>query len=125
MSVSIRLSRVGTKHVPFYRIVVMDSRKKRDGECLEYIGTYDAIKSSVVGFKADRYEDWISKGAQPSDSAKKIYKLVKKNALKVVAEEPKAVAKKEVAPKAAKKDATAVEAKPEIKKASVSTESKE
>ena len=78
MPVAIRLSRVGTKHVPFFRVVVVDSRKKRDGEVIEVIGTYNALKTELVNFKADRYEDWLSKGAQPSDTAKKVYKLNKK-----------------------------------------------
>src|SRR5579872_2073222 len=92
MPVAIRLSRVGTKHVPFFRVVVVDSRKKRDGAVLEVLGTYNALKTELVNFKADRYEDWISKGAQPSDTAKKVYKL---NKMKKAADtaEPKAEAK--------------------------------
>ena len=45
MPVSIRLSRFGRKDLPFYRVVVVDSRKKRDGEFLETIGTYDGLKT--------------------------------------------------------------------------------
>ncbi len=78
MPVSIRLSRVGTKHVPFYRVVVVDSRKKRDGEVLENIGTYDGLKSSLVTFKPERYDAWVKLGAQPSATAKKLYRLFQK-----------------------------------------------
>jgi small subunit ribosomal protein S16 len=80
MSVKIRLSRIGKKHAPFYRIVAVDSRKKRDGACIENIGTFDGLATKVVVFHEERYNDWISKGALPSDATKKIYKLYKKNA---------------------------------------------
>jgi small subunit ribosomal protein S16 len=78
MAVKIRLSRVGKKHVPFYRIVAINSQKKRDGACFATIGTYDALKSSIVCFNETLYNEWLSKGAQPTDSAKKVYKLYKK-----------------------------------------------
>lgn len=83
MSVRIRLTRIGKKHVPFYRLVAIDSRKKRDGAALETIGTYDAIKGAVVQFHEDLYNAWIAKGALPTDSAKKIYKIFKKNGIAV------------------------------------------
>lgn len=94
MSVSIRLSRVGTKHVPFFRVVVVDSRKKRDGKVLENIGTYDGLKTKLVMFKPERYDAWIKLGAQPSDTAKKLYRLFKKSA---VTEELGVAPKKKVA----------------------------
>lgn len=107
MSVVIRLSRVGTKHVPFHRIVVVDSRKKRDGAILENIGTYDAEKTELVCFNPDRYDAWVKVGAQPSETAKKLYRLfklhgatgaAKQNDAAVVEKAPKAPrAKKEVA----------------------------
>lgn len=81
MSVKIRLSRIGKKHVPFYRLVAIDSRKKRDGAYLANIGTFDGIKSKVVVFHEEIYNEWISKGALPTDAAKKIYKLYKKQAI--------------------------------------------
>ena len=71
MAVKIRLSRVGRKHVPFFRIVAVDSRAKRDGKCLSIIGTYDVLKNKIVQFSEEVYNDWVSKGAQPTDSAKK------------------------------------------------------
>ena len=80
MAVKIRLSRIGKKHAPFYRVVAIDSQKKRDGASLDIIGTYDVLKSSIVRFDEALYSSWIAKGAQPTDSAKKIYNLFKKSA---------------------------------------------
>lgn len=85
MAVRIRLTRVGKKHAPFYRVVATDSRNKRDGAVLETIGTYDALKGNVVQFHEELYNAWILKGAQPTDSAKKVYKLFKKNGVALVA----------------------------------------
>lgn len=82
MAVKIRLSRIGKKHAPFYRVVAIDSQKKRDGKSLDIIGTYDALKGSIVRFDEALYSAWISKGAQPTDSAKKIFNLSKKSVAK-------------------------------------------
>lgn len=79
MSVKIRLSRIGKKGIPFYRLIAIDSRKKRDGEFLEDLGTYDAVNAKVVVFRQERFDEWVSKGAQPTDSAKKIYRLHKRS----------------------------------------------
>ena len=78
MAVKIRLSRIGKKHVPFYRLVDVDGRCKRDGAFLENLGTYDGLISKIINFREDRYTDWIAKGAIPTDSVLKIYKLHKK-----------------------------------------------
>jgi len=86
MSVKIRLSRIGKKHVPFFKLVAIDSRKKRDGAYLANIGTYDGLNSKVVVFHEELYNEWISKGALPSDAAKKIFKLYKKQAVDKVKE---------------------------------------
>lgn len=77
MAVKIRLSRAGKKKVPFHTIVVADSRKKRDGAVIESIGTVDALHGALVTFNEASYLGWIEKGAQPTDSAKKIYRLFK------------------------------------------------
>jgi len=74
MAVKIRLSRIGKKNAPFYKIVAVDSRKKRDGACLEDLGTYDALKSALVTFHEDRVKHWIALGAVPTDTVKRIYK---------------------------------------------------
>lgn len=79
MSVKIRLSLIGKKHVPFFRIVAVDSRKKRDGRFLDTMGTYNALKGELVEFNEARYNKWIAKGALPTNSAKKIFKQYKKS----------------------------------------------
>lgn len=83
MSVRIRLNRVGKKHVPFFRIVAIDSRRKRDGAFLADLGTYDTLKSTVVRFDEQGFDHWVSVGAQPSQSVKKIVKELKKASAKV------------------------------------------
>jgi small subunit ribosomal protein S16 len=72
MAVKIRLSRIGKKHVPFFRIIAIDSRKKRDGAYLENLGTYDVHNNTFVQFHEDRINDWIAKGAVVTDSVKKL-----------------------------------------------------
>jgi len=99
MSVKIRLSRIGKKQEPFYRVVVMDSRKKRDGEYLQDLGTYDVINAKLVTFDPAGYDNWLSKGAQPSDSAKKIYRLFKKVGIGAQMISKKTLIKKVAAPK--------------------------
>jgi small subunit ribosomal protein S16 len=79
MSVKIRLARIGKKHVPFYRLIAIDSRNKRDGQYLDNIGTYDAINGKIVVFHEELYDQWLAKGAVATDSAKKIYKMHKKS----------------------------------------------
>lgn len=95
MAVRLRLSRIGKKHVPFNRIVAVDSRKKRDGKVLENLGTYDVLKSKLVTFHQERFDYWISCGAIPTDSVKKIQKTYKKS-LEVPAAPKKKVVKKAV-----------------------------
>lgn len=80
MSVKIRLSRIGKTHTPFYRIVAIDSRKKRDGEALDILGTYNPLSGEIVQFHEDRINEWVSKGAIVSDAVKKLQKLHKKSA---------------------------------------------
>ena len=75
--VKIRLKRIGAKKSPYYRVVVADSRSPRDGRFIEEIGTYDPMADPTV-FKvdADKVKDWVSKGAQITDTVKA---LLKKN----------------------------------------------
>ena len=69
----IRLRRVGKRGNPSYRIVVADVRAPRDGAYLEWIGNYDPMADPpAVTIKKDRAEEWLSKGAQPSDAVKRI-----------------------------------------------------
>lgn len=77
MAVKIRLSRLGRKHRPYWRIVAVDSRDKRDGACLENLGTYDSLNHEMIQIKRDRIEDWISKGAQCSETVAKLMKNYK------------------------------------------------
>ena len=71
--VKIRLKRMGAKKRPFYRLVVADSRSPRDGRFIEEVGTYDPIANPAkVSIDADRVRDWMRKGAQPSDIARKL-----------------------------------------------------
>ena len=75
MAVKIRLQRGGAKHKPVYRMVVADSRCKRDGRFIEIVGAYDPknkIEGRQVRIKLDRTEYWMSVGAQPSDTARTI-----------------------------------------------------
>jgi len=80
MALTIRLSRIGKKHAPFYRIVAVDSRKKRDGAYLENLGTYDGLKGTVVQLNLEGLKNWIAKGATLSDTVKRIYKTYKRSA---------------------------------------------
>jgi small subunit ribosomal protein S16 len=83
MSVHIRLSRIGKKHVPFFRVVAVDSRVKRDGKVLDNLGTYDGLNGRVVQFHEDLLNKWVSVGALLTDSAAKVVKLYKKNGIYV------------------------------------------
>ncbi len=75
--VRIRLRRVGLKHQPSYRIIAADKEAPRDGRFLEILGFYNPrTEPSTVELKEDRIFDWMSKGAQPSDSVVKILKSV-------------------------------------------------
>lgn len=106
MAVKIRLSRIGRKHVPFFRIVAVDGRKPRDGAFLENLGTYDALNSKLIHFHEERLNAWMAKGAIPTDAVKKLQRLHKKSAEEVaskVAIEPK----KKVAAKKTTKKTTA------------------
>jgi small subunit ribosomal protein S16 len=75
--VRIRLRRVGLKHQPSYRIVVADREAPRDGRFLEIIGFYNPrTDPSTLDVKEDRLYEWMSKGAQPSESVVQLLKSV-------------------------------------------------
>lgn len=80
MAVRIRLSRIGKIHSPVYRIVAIDSRKKRDGEALDILGTYNPLTGEIVQFHEERIKEWVAKGALITDAVKKIQKLRRKQA---------------------------------------------
>ena len=75
MAVKIRLRRMGQKKAPFYRIVVADSRCKRDGRAIDEIGTYDPTREPSA-FKVDEEaaKKWLAAGAQPTETVAKIFK---------------------------------------------------
>ena len=75
MAVKVRLSRIGRKNRPYWRIVAVDSKKKRDGAFLENLGTYDPIRHEVIQLHKERIADWISKGAICSDAVKKLMRI--------------------------------------------------
>lgn len=71
--VKIRLTRLGAHKKPFYRLVVTDSRTRRDGPFIEILGTYNPQKgASETKIDADRAKYWLQKGAQPTVIAKKL-----------------------------------------------------
>ena len=75
MAVKIRLARHGAKKRPFYRIVVADSEKPRDGRFLEIVGTYDPQPDPVkVTLKEERVKYWMDQGAKPSDTVRSLLK---------------------------------------------------
>ena len=75
MAVKIRLRRMGAKKAPFYRIVVADSRYPRDGRFIEEIGTYNPLKEpSELKVDAERAQQWIKDGAQPTDTVRTLLK---------------------------------------------------
>ena len=80
MAVVIRLSRTGRKNRPYWRIVAVDSRKKRDGEYLENLGAYDPVRHDVIQLHQERIDNWVAKGAKCSDSVKKLVRMSKSKA---------------------------------------------
>ena len=75
MAVKIRLTRMGDKKSPFYRVVVADSRFPRDGRFIEEIGTYDPTREpAAIAIDAEKAKKWIATGAQPTDTVKVLLK---------------------------------------------------
>jgi small subunit ribosomal protein S16 len=73
VAVKIRLKRLGKIRAPYYRIVVADSRTKRDGRAIEYVGIYHPKEDpSVIKVKSERVQYWLSVGAQPSGAVQRI-----------------------------------------------------
>ena len=76
MAVRIRLKRIGKIHYPVYRVVVVDSRKKRDGRVIEEVGQYNPNEEpSFIQVKSDRIQYWLGVGAQPSDAVRRLLVL--------------------------------------------------
>jgi small subunit ribosomal protein S16 len=75
MAVRMRLTRVGSKKNPIYRVVVADSRSPRDGKFIEIVGRYNPQhEPSLIELDEQKVKDWLSKGAQPSDSVARLLK---------------------------------------------------
>ncbi len=80
MAVKIRLTRLGDKKAPFYRVVVADSRSPRDGKFIDNIGTYNPLTDPAeIKINVEKAKTWIANGAQPTDTAKAL--LVKAGAI--------------------------------------------
>ncbi|TMB56998.1 MAG: 30S ribosomal protein S16 [Chloroflexi bacterium] len=101
MAVRIRLSRVGATKHPSYRVVVIDSRRPRDGRALEIIGFYDPLTDpATVRIDSARVDAWVGKGAKPSDTVSRLLKLAEARPTGEAAPPPKS--KAPAAPKAAR-----------------------
>ena len=75
MAVRMRLTRVGSKKNPIYRVVVADGRSPRDGRFIEIVGRYNPqTDPSTIELDEDKIKDWLGKGAQPSDAVAKLIK---------------------------------------------------
>ena len=73
MAVKLRLMRMGAKKKPTYRIVATDSRRKRDGQYIELIGTYEPIKDSKININEEVALKWLGTGAQPTDTVRNLF----------------------------------------------------
>lgn len=77
MSVKIRLTRIGSRKQPYYRIVVADSRSPRDGRFIDKLGTYDPKPDpSKVTIDKEKTIEWIKKGAKPTNTVQKLFDIV-------------------------------------------------
>ena len=80
MAVKIRLTRLGDKKSPFYRVIVADSRSPRDGKFVDIIGTYNPLTDPAeIKIDNEKARQWIKNGAQPTDTARDL--LVKSGAI--------------------------------------------
>jgi small subunit ribosomal protein S16 len=75
MAVRMRLTRVGSKKNPIYRVVVADSRSPRDGKFIEIVGRYNPqTDPSTIEFNEDKVREWLGKGALPSNAVRRLLK---------------------------------------------------
>ena len=76
MAVKLRLTRVGSKKNPIYRVVAADSRSPRDGKFIEIVGRYNPqTDPSTIDLDEDKIKAWLDKGAQPTESVQKLIKI--------------------------------------------------
>ena len=79
--VKIRLLRAGAKKRPFYRVIAIDERRKRDGRALEFLGTYNPIaKPAEIKLRTDRIEAWVAKGAELTDAVRALIRRSRRQA---------------------------------------------
>lgn len=105
MAVKIRLKRMGKIRTPFYRIVVADSRTKRDGRVIEEIGTYNPkTEPSTIHVNSERAQYWLGVGAQPTEAVAAILKLTGDIGGKASLKQPEPKADKAAAFEAALKE---------------------
>ncbi len=75
MAVKMRLTRMGAKKAPFYRVIVADSRSPRDGRFIEEIGYYNPLtEPAEIKIDADKAKKWLGNGAQPTETVKSLLK---------------------------------------------------
>ena len=75
MAIKMRLTRIGAKKAPFYRVIVADSRSPRDGRFIDTIGTYNPLTTPVeIKIDAEKAKKWLGNGAQPTETVKALLK---------------------------------------------------
>ena len=110
MSVRVRLTRVGSKKNPIWRVVVADQRSPRDGRFIETIGHYNPqTEPSTIRIDEERLQHWLARGAQPSGSVKQLVKAYSKSGGAAAAVAEAAPAE----PEAAEPEPAPAEAEPE------------
>lgn len=78
MAVKIRLTRMGSKKRPFYRIIAVNSETRRDGRALDFLGHYNPMREPVeIRIDHDKVKQWMDKGAQPSDTVRSLLRQAK------------------------------------------------
>jgi small subunit ribosomal protein S16 len=76
MAVKLRLTRIGSKKNPIYRVVAADSRSPRDGKFIEILGRYNPQhEPSLIEFDEEKVKAWLQKGAQPSETVSRLLKI--------------------------------------------------
>ena len=79
MAVKIRLARHGAKKAPYYRVVVADARKKRDGRLIEEVGRYNpCVEPSMIKLDLEKVDAWLANGAQPTDTVARLIETARK-----------------------------------------------
>lgn len=75
----IKLSRLGKKKQPFYRIIINEAKSKRDGKFIDLLGTYNPmVEPKEIKLDIKKYDEWVEKGAQPTETVLNLYKKAKK-----------------------------------------------